>query len=165
MEWTNLTEIDVVAYEVERSLNGTQFTSMASVAARSNANDKESYYEYDLQATPVTYYRIKVTSRDGKIIYSPIVKVATNLTVKQDIVLYPNPVTSKQFTIQMNSAAGDYFVKIYSANGQIVKTETLKHPGGSYSKTIELPGQLQAGKYYLQVSGGEKILTSKFIVQ
>ncbi|MBK7292163.1 MAG: hypothetical protein IPI78_19165 [Chitinophagaceae bacterium] len=112
MEWTNLTEIDVVAYGVERSLNGTQFTSMASLAARSNTNDKESYYEYDLQATPVTYYRIKVTSRDGKIVYSPIVKVATNLTVKQDIVLYPNPVTSKQFTIQMNSAAGDYFVKI-----------------------------------------------------
>jgi len=165
VEWTNLTEIDVVAYEVERSLNGTQFTSMASVAARSNTNDKESYYEYDLQAAPVTYYRIKVTSRDGKIVYSPIVKVATNLTVKQDIVLYPNPVTGKQFTMQMNSAAGNYFVKIYSANGQIVKTEIVMHPGGSYSKTIELPGQLQAGQYYLQVSGGEKILTSKFIIQ
>jgi len=165
VEWTNLTEIDVVAYEVERSLNGTQFTSMASVAARSNTNDKESYYEYDVQTAPVTYYRIKVTSRDGKIIYSPIVKVATNLTVKQDIVLYPNPVTGKQFTMQMNSAAGDYYVKIYSANGQIVKTETLKHPGGAYAKTIELPAQLQAGQYYMQVSGGEKILTSKFIVQ
>ena len=91
--------------------------------------------------------------------------MATNLTVKQDIVLYPNPVTGKQFTIQMNSAAGNYFVKIYAANGQIVKTETLTHPGGSYSKTIELPSQLQAGQYYMQVSGGEKILTSKFIVQ
>ncbi len=165
IEWTNLTEIDVIAYEVERSLNGTQFTSMASLAARGNANDKENYYEYDVQAVSVTYYRIKVTSRDGKIIYSPIVKVATNLTVKQDIVLYPNPVTGKQFTMQMNSAAGDYYVKIYSANGQIVKTETLKHPGGSYAKTIELPGQLQAGQYYMQVSGGEKILTTKFIVQ
>jgi len=165
IEWTNLTEIDVVAYEVERSLNGTQFTSMASLAARSNANDKESYYEYDVQPAAVTYYRIKVTSRDGEIVYSPIVKVVTNLTVQQDIVLYPNPVTGKQFTIQMNSAAGDYYVKIFSANGQIVKTETLKHPGGAYAKTIELPGQLQAGQYYMQVSGGEKILTSKFIVQ
>ncbi|MBP8114308.1 MAG: T9SS type A sorting domain-containing protein [Chitinophagaceae bacterium] len=165
IEWTNLTEIDVLAYEVERSLNGTQFTSMASLAARSNANDKESYYEYDVQPASVTYYRIKVKSRDGEIVYSPIVKVATNLTVKQDIVLYPNPVTGKQLTMQMNSTAGDYFVKIYSANGQIVKTETLKHPGGSYAKTIELPSQLQAGQYYMQVSGGEKILTSKFIVQ
>ncbi len=165
IEWTNLTEIDVVAYEVERSLNGTQFTSMASLTARSNTNDKESYYEYDVQPASVTYYRIKVTSRDGEIVYSPIVKVATNLTVKQDIVLYPNPVTGKQFTMQMNSAAGDYYVKIFSANGQIVKTETLKHPGGAYAKTIELPAQLQAGQYYMQVSGGEKILTSKFIVQ
>jgi len=165
IEWTNLTEIDVVAYEVERSLNGTQFIAMASLAARSNANDKESYFEYDVQPASVTYYRIKVTSRDGEIVYSPIVKVATNLTVKQDIVLYPNPVTGKQFTMQMNSAAGDYYVKIFSTNGQIVKTETLKHPGGAYAKTIELPAQLQAGQYYMQVSGGEKILTSKFIVQ
>ncbi|MBK7292162.1 MAG: hypothetical protein IPI78_19160 [Chitinophagaceae bacterium] len=46
----------------------------------------------------------------------------------------------------------------------MVKTETLKHPGGSYSKTIELPGQLLSGKYYLQVSV-EKKFTSKFIVQ
>lgn len=165
IEWTNLTETDVLTYEVERSSNGTQFSSMSSLAPKSNTNGSEDYFTYDLQRSPVTYYRIKVTGNDRKIIYSPIVKVATENHLQQDITLYPNPVTGRQFTLQMNNAAGNYVLRIYAANGQVIKTETLKHLGGSYSKTIELPGQLQAGQYYLQISGGEKITTSKFIIQ
>jgi len=165
IEWTNLTETAVDVYEVQRSVTGTSFETMSSVAARGNTNAREDYFGFDPQTSPVTYYRIKVIGNDGKISYSPVVKVNGNDQDQQKLVLYPNPVTGKQFTIQMNSAAGDYQVRIFGANGQVVKMETLKHPGGAYSKTIELPSQLQAGQYYLQVSGGEQMLTTKFIIQ
>lgn len=165
IEWTNLTEADVINYELEKSIDGTRFETMSSLAPKTNANNREDYIEYDLQPSPVTYYRIKVISLGSRNVYSPVVKVAAIGTLQQDIVLYPNPVTGKQFTLQMNSAAGNYLVRVYGANGQVIKTETLKHPGGSFSKTIELPGQLQSGQYYLQVTGGEQILTSKFIIQ
>lgn len=165
IEWTNLTETAVDVYEVQRSVTGTSFETMSSVAARSNTNAREDYFGFDPQTSPVTYYRIKVIGNDGKISYSPVVKVNGNDQDQQQLVLYPNPVTGKQFTIQMNSPAGDYQVRIFGANGQVVKMETLKHPGGAYSKTIELPSQLQAGQYYLQVSGGEQMLTTKFIIQ
>ncbi len=165
IEWTNLTESDVINYELEKSIDGTRFETMSSFAPKTNANSREDYVEYDLHPSPVTYYRIKVISLGSRNVYSPVVKVAAIGTLQQDIVLYPNPVTGKQFTLQMNSAAGNYTVRVYGANGQVIKTETLKHPGGSFSKTIELPGQLQSGQYYLQVTGGEQILTSKFIIQ
>ncbi|HNU14542.1 MAG TPA: hypothetical protein PKI55_08755, partial [Chitinophagaceae bacterium] len=47
IEWTNLTEKDLVNYIVERSANGRDFTAIAQVAPRSNQADKESYTSFD----------------------------------------------------------------------------------------------------------------------
>lgn len=163
IDWTNLSETDVVVYEVERSVTGTRFVTFTSMAARSNANDKEDYYVYDLQIDPITYYRIKIINQGGRISYSPVVKVTASADQSQGLIVYPNPVTGNQFTLQMNSASGIYNIKIYAANGQLVKTEVLNHPGGAFSKTIELPGHLKTGQYLLHVTGGEKILTTKLI--
>jgi len=165
IEWTNLTESDVAVYEVQRSVNGTAFVTMSSFEARSNTSSREDYMAVDFQNSPVTYYRIKVKGIDGKVLYSPIVKVAGSNQLQADMVVYPNPVTGKQVTLQLNAVAGNYSLRVFGANGQLVKTETIIHPGGSYSKTIELPGQLPAGHYYMQVTGGEQVLNSKLIIQ
>ncbi len=167
VEWTNLTEEQVVKYEVERSVSGSKYETMTSVAARSNSNDRQDYSVYDLQPASLTYYRIKVTSIDGEVLYSPVVKVSSGINAVAELNLYPNPVTGKQLTLYVNNTkAVSYSVRIYAANGQVVKTETFKHPGGSYSKTIELPGQLQAGQYFLQATDNEgQVSTLKFITQ
>jgi len=165
IEWTNLTESDVAVYEVQRSVNGTAFVTMSSFEARSNTSSREDYMAVDFQNSPVTYYRIKVKGIDGKVLYSPIVKVAGSNQLQADMVVYPNPVTGKQVTLQLNAVAGNYSLRVFGANGQVVKTETIIHPGGSYSKTIELPGQLPAGHYYMQVTGGEQVISSKLIIQ
>ncbi len=167
VEWTNLTEEEVVKYEVEKSVNGGDYISMTALAARSNSNDRQDYNVYDAQPASLTFYRIKVTSIDGKILYSPVVKVATGAALVTEISLYPNPVSGRQMTLHFtNNKAGNYIIRIYAANGQVVRTEAFKHPGGSYSKTIELPGQLQAGQYFLQATGSEgQSTTIQFITQ
>jgi hypothetical protein len=167
VEWTNLTEEQVLKYEVERSASGNKYETMANVAARSNSNDRQDYSAYDLQPASLTYYRIKVTSMDGEVLYSPVVKVSSGINEAATLNIYPNPVTGKQLTLFVNNTkAGNYTVRIYAANGQVVRTETFKHPGGSYSKTIELPGQLQAGQHFLQATDSEgQVSTMKFITQ
>ena len=81
--------------------------------------------------------------------------------------LYPNPVTGKQPTLYINnSKAGVYSLRIYAANGQLIKTGTFRHPGGSYSGTIELPEQLQAGQYFIQaVDSNGQVTVVKFLKQ
>ncbi|MBL7733714.1 MAG: T9SS type A sorting domain-containing protein [Chitinophagaceae bacterium] len=165
VEWTNLTETDVLTYETERSLNGTSFTSFSSTNARSNSGDREEYITYDPQTDPVVYYRIKVTGTGGRIVYSPVMKVTGAEQPKQNLIVYPNPVTGNQLNIQLNSIAGDYQVRIFTANGQLVKTETWKHPGGSLSRSMELPAQLKPGQYFIHAAGSEQVFTARFIVQ
>ena len=167
VEWTNLTEEAVKQYEVEKSVNGGNYVSMTTTVARSNSNDRQDYNVYDAQPASLTYYRIKVTSFDGEVLYSPVVKVSAGADVKAEMSLYPNPVTGRQVTLHLtNNKAGNYTIRIYAANGQVVRTEAFKHPGGSYSQTIELPGQLQAGQYFLQAADSEgQSTTIKFITQ
>lgn len=165
VEWTNLTETDVLTYETERSLNGTSFTSFFSTNARSNSGDREEYITYDPQTDPVVYYRIKVTGTGGRIVYSPVMKVTGAEQPKQNLIVYPNPVTGNQLNIQLNSIAGDYQVRIFTANGQLVKTETWKHPGGSLSRSMELPAHLKPGQYFIHAAGSEQVFTARFIVQ
>lgn len=167
VEWTNLTEEAVKQYEVEKSVNGGSYVPMTAIAARSNSNDRQDYAAYDAQPASLTCYRIKVTGFDGEVLYSPVVKVSAGADVKAGMSLYPNPVAGRQVTLQLaNNKAGNYNIRIYAANGQLVRTEAFKHPGGSYSKTIELPGQLQAGQYFLQATDSEgQSTTIQFIAQ
>lgn len=165
VEWTNLTESDVAGYEVQRSLNGSDFTTVATVSPRSNNNDRNDYHSLDIPTGSVVYYRIKAVGNDRKVAYSVIVKVSDTDVEQYKLVLYPNPVTGKQFTLQMSMPAGEYTMNIYGANGQTVKTEKFRHAGGTVSRMVDLPQQLNAGQYYLQLKGAEQTMNSKFILQ
>ncbi|MCB0742024.1 MAG: hypothetical protein KDB92_13490, partial [Chitinophagaceae bacterium] len=101
IEWTNLTEIDVEKYEVEKSTDGIHFATMSTQSPKANAGGSESYDATDAQQLPVNFYRVKVTAINGEITYSQIMKLANNANTGQKISLYPNPVTQQQFTLQM----------------------------------------------------------------
>ncbi len=166
VEWSNLTEMEVVKYEVERSSSGNSFSPMNSVAPRTNSTGREDYNVLDLQPPSLAFYRIKVISLNGEVLYSPVVKVA-NTNAATELSLYPNPVTGRQLTLYVNnSKAGVYNLRIYAANGQLIKTEAFRHGGGSYSRTIELPEHLQAGQYFMQaVDANGQVSVLKFITQ
>ncbi len=162
IEWTNLTEAGVALYEVQRSTDGAHFSSMATLPARSNNNDKEAYDAYDNQAVPVTYYRVKALGIDGKAVMSAVLKVADNSAL-QDFVVYPNPVSGSQATIRLSGASAIYTLSLFGANGQLIKRETISHTGGTASRTIQLPAAMAAGIYHLQLANGEKIQATTLI--
>src|SRR5436190_18379016 len=76
IDWSNLTERDLINYIVERSTNGVNFTAVAQQAPRSNTNDKESYSAFDGAPNGgANFYRIKVREIGGKVIYSKVMRV------------------------------------------------------------------------------------------
>ena len=155
IEWINMTEENLSLYEVERSSNGTSFNKLISVLPKTNNGQQNKYTETD-ENTPggINYYRIKAVQTDGSYEYSAIVKVIPSSTAERSTSVYPNPVVSGQFTLQLNSyVRGEYSVKLMNNNGQQVMLKTIQHNGGSVSITIEKPQTIQPGLYILQVSG------------
>ncbi len=165
IEWSNLTEKDVVNYIVERSANGNDFTAIGQLNARSNQTDKQSYVSLD--AAPIAgtnFYRIKVVELDGKIIYSKMLRVDIGKTVK-GISLYPNPVTSGEVTIGFTAVKGLYTLRIMNAAGQQVSAKQIAHPGGNVSQAVTVPASVKAGFYVMMISGENFKESKTFVIQ
>jgi hypothetical protein len=165
IEWTNLTEKDLVNYVVERSANGRDFTAIAQVAPRSNQADKESYTSFDPSPMAgANFYRIKVLEIDGKVIYSKLLKVDIGRITK-GISLYPNPVAGKEVTVGFSAIKGQYTLRIINAAGQELFTQRLSHPGGNISQAVILPSSVRSGIYNMLITGDNYKETKMFVVQ
>lgn len=162
--WTNLEEKEVSSYTVEYSKTGKRFSVVSSFKPKANNGSKADYRVADQNPTiGFNFYRIKVTEANGKVLYSPTFKVYFS-TSSTSVSLFPNPVVGNKVNLQAGTLpAGDYTVKIYTIDGQIISNEILKHRGGSFSQLLLLPN-IEKGVYYLEVNGVEKRQT-QFIVQ
>lgn len=165
VEWTNLTEKDVLRYTVERSSNGISYSPVAEINARGNQNNVEQYASFD--ASPVSganFYRVTAMEITGKTIYSNVMKVDMGQQDKA-LSLYPNPVKNHQLNYTFSSQRGLYTVSVFNSNGQVVLSKQLQHDGGAITQMIELPASVKTGVYSLKVIGDGFSMVKPFIVQ
>ncbi|HMU47756.1 MAG TPA: T9SS type A sorting domain-containing protein [Chitinophagaceae bacterium] len=166
VDWSNLTELDVNNYTVERSADGQLFTALSAVSASKNNGSRADYSYFD--ATPlsgVSFYRIRSNEFDGGQLYSIIVRVNTK-GGNTDITIYPNPVTGGLLSLQATELAkGDYTIRVFNASGQQVFQQRFAHNGGFVTQSVQLPASAQSGMYNLQLTGAELKLSKTFIVR
>ncbi len=167
IEWTNLTEERLLKYELERSADGRTFTRLLETTPRMNTGGAVSYVEMDRAVNNnMVFYRVKAIDQGSEINYSAIVSVNRTNNGDPKMLLYPNPVPGKQFTIQLYSVGrSDYSVELLNSIGQVVTKTLWLHAGGAASRTIELPATANPGIYIVQVSGDGKQRQSKILVQ
>lgn len=163
--FSNLTEEDVAVYHVERSTNGVQYQSIATIAPRANNNSRADYQYTD--KTPVSgnnYYRIRAVETTGKQVFSAVVKVGVEGSAAS-MLLYPNPASkSSGINLQLaNLPAGAYSIRLFNSNGQVIGTKQLQHNGGSISESLPLNGAA-AGRYVVDVKGAVQF-TQSFLLQ
>ena len=167
IDWTSYSEVDVDRYVIERSSNGSGFTSIGEVTALNSSNETP-YGFFDAGPLPgISYYRLRNLDMDGKSGYSNIVRVDLRKDNK-DITLYPNPVRSGGYISygSANMAKGNYSASIFNAAGQQVFIQKFSHNGGAINQTIQLPASVRSGYYTLQLEHeGTKLAAKTFMVQ
>jgi hypothetical protein len=166
IEWTNYTEDAVTGYEIQRSADGRSFTTISNQNALLNNAGKADYTSTDAASySSVTYYRIKIIEMSGNVSYSSIVKVQRGPGIEDGILVYPNPVISKNFTLEITKPAGDYKITLFNSFGQAMMNAQWQHQGGSASRTFELASFIKPGIYYLQVIGNNLAQQTKISIQ
>jgi hypothetical protein len=153
VNWSVSNESGITAYEVERSVDGVNFTKVATVTAIGSIN----YGWLDAHAVNGSnYYRIKSMGA-GASSYTSIVMVNLGISGDGNILVYPNPLTGSTFTVQLNNMdKGSYTLNLYSQQGQKVFSHLLQHTGGSAAETIHLNKALTPGIYQLELVGTNK---------
>jgi hypothetical protein len=121
VNWKTANESDLRHYEVERSSDGINFSTLSIVAAK---NASSAAYVYtDLTPGNSNYYRIRQVDKDGKFSYSPTALLKKNEI--RNMSLFPNPATN-QLQVLLSASKGNF--RLIDASGQVVySTQVLSN--------------------------------------
>lgn len=166
VEWNTATEINIEQYEVEKSINGKDFSKLFAIAARSDNAGNHSYQCLDENANGGdNFYRIKTVEKNGTIKYSEIVRVNIPDT-KSGITIYPNPAQGNEISLQLSGIPeGEYSLIIYNSLGQSLYKSTIKHKGRFALKNIDFTRKIAPGKYTLQLSNDKNKFVEALLIQ
>ncbi len=151
--WTVENENDFSHYEVERSIDGINYTNIKTVAAR-NDGGRDHYQATDLNPLPgINIYRLKSVSTDRSFTYSNNVRI--NFDKAELVTLQPNP--ANDFVI-IKGLTGFTQLRVVDMTGRIRLQKTVQH-------SIEEMNinQLAAGLYLVQAIKENEIITIKLL--
>ena len=167
LNWATATEINNYGFEVERSLDKTNWNKIAFVNGRGNSNNVNNYAYTDNQITKggYYYYRLKQLDNDGAFTYSDITEVNINMPSKFELAQnYPNPFNPTTKISYSIPEASSVKMTIYNTIGQVVRTMNQGYKeAGSY--TMEFNGSdLNSGIYFYKLEAGKNNQIRKMIM-
>jgi hypothetical protein len=121
LDWTAEQIINVNKIVIERSNNGTDFTSIGVIEGAAVYNKVGNFKDY--KPTLNSYYRLKIINSDGSSEYSKTIHLKR--TEKVMFTVSPNP-ASTYTDVQISSEVkGKYSLVLYNLNGQTVYSNHL----------------------------------------
>ncbi len=150
IDFTTATESKGDYTEIEKSSNTTNFTTMATVAAKGTPG---AYSLYDQNALfGRTYYRLKMYDADGKYTYSNIVSAFKALQGEFVLEAFPNPVKDKLLLRIIGERVGRATVQLVTVTGSVIKRENIVNN----TTSIDLSG-LATGVYFLRYTDSNRM--------
>ena len=155
LAWTTASEKNSQAFEVERSLSGTGFERLGTMAAAGSSSATRNYELLDAKlpvGAATLYYRLKQVDRDGTFSYSPVRAVA--LKAAAGLSLYPNPTHGGGATL--TGALPGSVVQVFDALGRLVTSAPADAAG---TAALALPVGLPTGVYVVRAGAQALRLT------
>lgn len=154
ISWRTASEANTTHFEVQRSTDGRNFSTLGKVAAAGTTSVAHDYTFTDATPLPgANYYRLRIVDFNGSDSYSKI--AVLNYGKDVAIVMYPNPASS---TVTLTGTDAGMAARIITMEGKVLSSSAIT---GS-SVVIGLD-QLAAGQYFIQVrsAAGAVISTQK----
>jgi hypothetical protein len=154
VQWVTVNETNYKQFEIQRSSDGINFTTIATQNATISGSDKNYYNYIDKNVSNKVFYRIKVITITDAVSYSKVICVQTLATNNLSTMVYPNPVdptsalsfrlTKKEnLKLSINNTAGAVLV-IFTINGAA---------GANQLALSDYTAKLLPGIYYITLQG------------
>lgn len=155
--WITAQEFNAKHFEVERSSNGTSWTSIATLPAAGISYSDKTYTYTDNQ--PGKFYRIKQVDLDGDFQYTAV--AVANCDINSGWKVWPNPVKEKLFVSLQADRRSGATIQVFNGNGKLVKQQFVAVLPGSNQLSVDMQA-LPVGYYHVEVlldSGAKKAVT------
>jgi Secretion system C-terminal sorting domain len=151
LNFTTAGAVNLASFDIERSADSTNFTSIGTVPATDSAQDHYQFWDTN-PLSSVDYYRLKMINSDGSYSFSRI--LAVHFDNPTSLSLFPNP-ASGSVNIELNFPEGPILLRMVDVLGRLVRTQSLQSNGSLLSTTIDVTG-LAPGVYFIK-AGGETL--------
>ncbi|WP_114778394.1 T9SS type A sorting domain-containing protein [Botryobacter ruber] len=170
LTWTTATETNNDRFEVQRSSDGKEYTTIGSVKGAGNSSTKLSYaYTDKAAARGINYYRLRQVDSDGTSALSKVIALesTSSATAASSMTIYPNPVTGDNVTITLDQAQVGkkaLLVSLTDMNGRKVYEKLISSGDNELNVSLtEL--KLAKGLYLVKVQGEHKVETQKLLIK
>lgn len=163
VSWTTAYEQNVNRFDIQKSMDGVQWATMAS-APPSTTSSGSNYTYTDQYAVPNNYYRIAAVDKDGKTLYTSILR--SSCGSKEVFKLWPNPVQRTLFVNMVAHGTTTATIKFFDVRGVLVKQQQSTIQRGNNQLSIDI-SSLPQGMYAVQAewNNGQSKNTTQIIKQ
>ncbi|MGB3005120.1 MAG: hypothetical protein WBC06_01320, partial [Chitinophagaceae bacterium] len=119
LTWSTASEQNSSKFEIQRSVNSTDWITIDNVAAAGNSDVQRNYQYLDLNSG-TAFYRIRQVDNDGRFVYTAVKRTDCK-TSQFDITLYPVPAKDNLNVVIKAEKALKTDLQILDVNGRIVQ--------------------------------------------
>lgn len=155
LNWQTSQELNNDHFELFKSYDGVDFTSVARIGGAGFSNTVKNYsYKDHAGGSNNVFYRLKQVDINGKETFSDIIKLS--LGAQSGIEVFPNPFKNG-FTVTVNSSKTTLATLVlHNASGQIVYTKIINlNKGNNAVAVTNLSAALPSGLLYVTLQNDE----------
>lgn len=147
LNWSTAQELNNNNFEIQRSLDGSNWSTVAIMMGAGNANAVQQYSFTDMNMTAaVAYYRIKQVDIDGNYEYSIVKSIRASEAAPATRIYAHGNTVNIEFNKEVKNAIT---VRIISMNGQVVGQRDFQQ--ASYRITMNTNNNIN-GMYIVQLN-------------
>ena len=165
LNWTSYDETPDVRFTVQRSVDGTSFMPIGTVAGTGNGTTVNHVYTDNSPSpnTP-TYYRLEWTDGNGNIAFSNVVTIAASAS-SAVLDVSPNPFNS-QVTVRLNLARSERIaIRLLDSKGMLLKQAQYQGVKGTNSLLVNDLSSLPPSVYFVQIVLADQVFVKKVFNQ
>ncbi|MFK7951103.1 MAG: T9SS type A sorting domain-containing protein [Saprospiraceae bacterium] len=159
LEWETASEINNSHFEVERSTNGLEFSTIGIVEG-SGTTVEQQYYDF-LDKNPVigkNYYRLRQVDFNGDFEYTNVIVIEFDkegvVTTSVQVSAFPNPTIDVLNIKTKNLDIQGY--QIFNSLGQLMMEQQSLGSDNLHQINVK---NLASGTYFIQLSGSDEHIT------
>jgi len=151
LTWTTAEEQNNSYFEVQKSTNGSNYTSIGKVTPKGGLNNQYDFTDGSTLAS-VNYYRLKQVDLDGRSMFSKVLILRSNLE-KFSVKAGPNPFAGNISLFYQLEKEEALQIRLYDQGGRTVKQYTTRGGAGVNTYNITDLNNLPKGNYTLELTG------------
>lgn len=163
LQWIDNHELESSGYNVQRSGNALDWSSLGFVPNKVSTNETVPYLYIDKEPLwGYNYYRLEQLATDGQTRFSQIIQITRALNAMEpELRLYPNPVAQGDVMIDFqDDLRSEMTVRVFDPTGKIIEN-AIFHDS---DRNLDV-SSLKSGIYFVLVTTTSCQKVAKLIVQ